>query len=343
MASGRLLFEWHSVGNVALQRELRPPRGAATRSTTSTSTRSRSAPDGDLLLSARNTCALYELDRTTGALNWRLGGRRSDFRLGEGVRFCRQHDARWTGDGEISLFDNRIAGPSQRGQSRAVRLAVDERRKRVSAAARLQAPAELGAPNKGGARMQENGNLLVAWGAVPVITEFTRRGRHRVRRPPSRARNDGSYRALRADWTGRPRDAARRSRRSGAAAASPCGRAGTGRPRSPAGRCSAATPGRARAGRRLPPRRLRDGAVGGGRAAVRGGARAERRRHGARQLARDPARLAFAAVWLQREITLRPRPRGFHLVTDEVESALPELRELRSASRTCSSSTRRRR
>ena len=33
-------------------------------------------------------------------------------------------------------------------------------------------------------------------------------------------------------------------------------------------------------------------------------------------------------MWLQREITLRPRPRGFHLVTDEVESALPELREV---------------
>jgi secondary thiamine-phosphate synthase enzyme len=34
-------------------------------------------------------------------------------------------------------------------------------------------------------------------------------------------------------------------------------------------------------------------------------------------------------MWVQREVTLRPRPRGFHLVTDEVESALPELRQLR--------------
>jgi secondary thiamine-phosphate synthase enzyme len=32
--------------------------------------------------------------------------------------------------------------------------------------------------------------------------------------------------------------------------------------------------------------------------------------------------------WLQREIRLTPRPRGFHLVTDEVLEALPELREL---------------
>ena len=33
-------------------------------------------------------------------------------------------------------------------------------------------------------------------------------------------------------------------------------------------------------------------------------------------------------MWLQREITLRPRPRGFHLVTGEIESAVPELREI---------------
>ncbi len=34
-------------------------------------------------------------------------------------------------------------------------------------------------------------------------------------------------------------------------------------------------------------------------------------------------------MWLQRDITLRPRPRGFHLVTGEVEEGVPELRELR--------------
>jgi secondary thiamine-phosphate synthase enzyme len=34
-------------------------------------------------------------------------------------------------------------------------------------------------------------------------------------------------------------------------------------------------------------------------------------------------------VWLQRDVTLRPRPRGFHLVTREVAEAVPELGELR--------------
>jgi secondary thiamine-phosphate synthase enzyme len=33
-------------------------------------------------------------------------------------------------------------------------------------------------------------------------------------------------------------------------------------------------------------------------------------------------------MWVQREITLRPRPRGFHLITRDVLSALPELERL---------------
>ena len=34
-------------------------------------------------------------------------------------------------------------------------------------------------------------------------------------------------------------------------------------------------------------------------------------------------------MWIQRDLTLKPRPRGFHLVTGEVEDALPELGDLR--------------
>ena len=34
-------------------------------------------------------------------------------------------------------------------------------------------------------------------------------------------------------------------------------------------------------------------------------------------------------MWTQRELTLDARPRGFHLVTDQVVAALPELAELR--------------
>ena len=33
-------------------------------------------------------------------------------------------------------------------------------------------------------------------------------------------------------------------------------------------------------------------------------------------------------IWVQRAVTLEPRPRGFHLVTRELLSALPELQEM---------------
>jgi secondary thiamine-phosphate synthase enzyme len=41
------------------------------------------------------------------------------------------------------------------------------------------------------------------------------------------------------------------------------------------------------------------------------------------------SRTLSAVPWSQREITLRPRPRGVHLVTSEIVAGVPELRELR--------------
>ena len=35
-------------------------------------------------------------------------------------------------------------------------------------------------------------------------------------------------------------------------------------------------------------------------------------------------------MWIQRDITLRPRERGFHLVTDEIARELPELGDVRA-------------
>lgn len=41
------------------------------------------------------------------------------------------------------------------------------------------------------------------------------------------------------------------------------------------------------------------------------------------------AMVEVMAVWQQQEIVLRPRSRGFHLVTDEVYAALPVLAQVR--------------
>jgi secondary thiamine-phosphate synthase enzyme len=33
-------------------------------------------------------------------------------------------------------------------------------------------------------------------------------------------------------------------------------------------------------------------------------------------------------VWIQEQVSLRPRPRGFHLITDEVTAGVPELERI---------------
>ena len=34
-------------------------------------------------------------------------------------------------------------------------------------------------------------------------------------------------------------------------------------------------------------------------------------------------------MWIQKEITLKPRARGFHLVTDEIVGQIPELKGIK--------------
>jgi hypothetical protein len=208
IATGRLLFEWHSLDHIALSESRdRPERGKPFDYFHLNSI--DVGPDGNLLVSARNTCAVYEVDRQTGAVNWRLGGKHSDFKMGRGTRFCRQHDARWVGGGTMSIFDNHIDRIRDGGgQSRGLRLSVNQRRKRVRLLRGYHHPRHLAVPNKGSARQLSNGNLLVGWGAVPYITEFTRHGRIVFDAHFAKA-DDGTYRAIRARWDGRPLTAPR--------------------------------------------------------------------------------------------------------------------------------------
>jgi arylsulfotransferase ASST len=202
IATGRLLFEWHSLDAIGLKESYdRPQRGMPFDYFHLNSI--EVGPDGDLLISARNTCAVYEIDRMTGAVNWRLGGKRSDFRMGRGSRFCRQHDARWAGGGTMTIFDNHVDRIREGGQSRALRLAVNQRRMRVRLLRGYHHSRPLAVPNKGSARQLTNGNVLVGWGAMPYITEFTRHGRVVLDAHFAKA-DDGTYRAIRARWTGRP-------------------------------------------------------------------------------------------------------------------------------------------
>src|SRR5204862_775114 len=87
--------------------------------------------DGNLIVSGRNTHAAYKIDRSTGAVIWRLGGVRSDFRMAPGTRFAYQHDVRRQPDGTITVFDNGSTPPVHK-HTRVLTLRVDERRKTVA-------------------------------------------------------------------------------------------------------------------------------------------------------------------------------------------------------------------
>jgi hypothetical protein len=201
LKTGLVLFEWHTIGRIALNDAVIPPRGRQTWSAFHVNSVDVD-DDGNLLISARNSCAIYKVDRTTGEIIWTLGGEESDFRLNRRSRFCFQHDARRAGNGVISLFDNSAGPPILRKQSRAIKLAVDERRKTVRLIEQYQHPAKILAPNQGSARVQPNGNVFVGWGQAPVFSEYTAGGRLIFNGRLTRGK--GNYRAIRAPWIGRP-------------------------------------------------------------------------------------------------------------------------------------------
>ena len=62
--------------------------------------------DGHILVSLRHLNAIYKINRTTGAVIWRLGGKSSDFTFVNDSLFSGQHDIRKLDNGNYSLFDN---------------------------------------------------------------------------------------------------------------------------------------------------------------------------------------------------------------------------------------------
>ena len=66
--------------------------------------------DGDYLISARYTNTIYKVSGVDGSILWRLGGKRSDFQLLDGLNFTSQHDIRIQSENDtvtlITIFDN---------------------------------------------------------------------------------------------------------------------------------------------------------------------------------------------------------------------------------------------
>jgi hypothetical protein len=201
--TGRVLFEWHSVGHVRLTESYyhlpRNPDRTYDYFHINTIEIDR---DGNFLVSARNTHTIYKINRKTGSVMWRLGGKRSDFELGKGVRFAWQHDVRRQSDGTLTLFDNEAA-PKERKQSRGLVLRVDERHRTVTVVHSFVHTPPLVSVDQGNMQKLPNGHYLVGWGHQPYVTEFGAHGKPLLDLRFARSGVD-SYRAYRFSWVGRP-------------------------------------------------------------------------------------------------------------------------------------------
>lgn len=133
--------------------------------------------DGNLILSARNTHAIYKLDKQPGELVWTLGGKDSDFEMGEGTDFAWQHDAHRSDDGTITLLDNDVGLDNPETEdSRGLRLAVDEQVMTAEVAPRYDPPQERAAGTMANMQELEDGTVVIGWGQEPYFSEYTRDG-----------------------------------------------------------------------------------------------------------------------------------------------------------------------
>jgi hypothetical protein len=200
VSSGRVLLEWSGLDHIAVSESYQPynePYDYLHINSIDV------LPDGNLLVCARATWALYKLDRRTGEVIWRLGGKQSDFTLGPGARFSWQHDAAPVAGGRITVFDDG-AGPVQtEPHSRGIVLAVDEARSAVELVRAYQHPRPLLSTAMGSVQALPGGDVLVGWGTQRYTTEFTAAGAP-VNDVAMRAPDLLSYRAYRDPWRATP-------------------------------------------------------------------------------------------------------------------------------------------
>ncbi len=158
--------------------------------------------NGNLLVSARHTWAVYEISKQTGRIVWVLGGKHSSFKLGRGANFEWQHDAHRQPDGTITLFDDAAGLTANESQSRALRLRLDFKRKRAMLVRSYTNNPPLLSLSQGSMQVLADGDTFVGWGYQPYFTEFGRTGRQLFSLHfPAPVE---SYRGYRFQWWGQP-------------------------------------------------------------------------------------------------------------------------------------------
>ena len=135
-------------------------------------------PRGNLLISMRNTSAVYDVDAHTGAVNWILGGRAPrTLTPGTGVEFGFQHDAEFAGPDTVRLFNDNSSGIQNLGLSSVEWIRVDPAAHRATLVRNQTHPDGLVAFAMGNGQGLPNGDTFVGWGMAPRISEFSPTGR----------------------------------------------------------------------------------------------------------------------------------------------------------------------
>jgi hypothetical protein len=206
--SGNVLSTWSALDHVGIEESVAPiPKDAGKDFDYFHCNSLAIDRDGLLLMSARNTSALYKIDRKTGDIVWRLCGATGGTSRGRAVQlqpaaesFWFQHDARRNGDGTISIFDD--GGGPYHHPGRGLVLRLDEGANTAMLERAYGDALGLHIDYQGSFRHVSNGNWLLGWGNIGRVTEFTADGQicFDANFPGN------SYRALRAEWHAQPAD-----------------------------------------------------------------------------------------------------------------------------------------
>src|SRR6185437_14121917 len=176
--TGLVMYEWHAYGHVSIGDSYAKRPYDQNRPWDFFHLNSISPDpwgDGNLLISSRNTWTVYEVNRQSGAIEWRLGGGKSSFHMGAGTGTAYQHDARWQPDHTITIYDNG-GFPKAHAYSRAIREQIDFKHRTVRLLSRDVSSPPLLSGSQGNDQSLANGDWFVGWGEAPYFTEFNAAG-----------------------------------------------------------------------------------------------------------------------------------------------------------------------
>jgi len=119
--------------------------------------------DGNILLSSRHLSEITKIDRQTGKIIWRLGGKNNQFIfINDPIGFSYQHAIRRTNSGTYTLFDNgNFHSPPF---SRGVEYKIDDKSKTSTLVWEYRNDPVSFSPALGYVDRLENGNTTISWG-----------------------------------------------------------------------------------------------------------------------------------------------------------------------------------